>query len=207
MKCIGVLLILAACKGGSSPNPVTDPTEVHTSMAVDDDPPPPYDKAALQMALIAERAAEAKGEAAVSEAEKDGDLDRLQVVAANLAVRRRFIAILEVCQAETKLCPPRLDEPGFPLAVESEEDPKLDVPLRFDLASWQKVTNELHGRACACRTLQCIDAMDASLGRLEKRPIEEVQADDAALTSLTRARECLFRLRGKRAIPRVVADN
>jgi hypothetical protein len=175
-------------------------------MAVDDDPPPPYDKSALQMALIAERAAEAKGEASVTEAERDGDIDRLQVVMANLAVRRRFIAILEVCQAQTKLCPPRLDEPGFPLAVDSEEDPKLDVPLRFDLTSWQKVTNELHGRACACRTIQCIDAMDASMGRLEKRPIEEVQSDETAVTSLTRARECLFRLRGKRDIPRVAVD-
>jgi hypothetical protein len=126
---------------------------------------------------------------------------------ADLAIRRRFIHILELCESAGRMCPPRLDEPPWTLAVDSEEDPKLDVPLRFDLASWQKVTAELHGRACACRTLACIDSMDATLARLEQRPVDDVQADETALVSVTRARDCLFRLRGKKKLPRVATPS
>ena len=204
-----ILLVgaLAACTHGTSTaNPGRDPNASHTTLAVDDDPTPPYDKAALQMAIIAERAAEARNEREVSDAEVASDPDRLRITQANLAVRRRFIRILEICEATDRLCPPRLDEPVWPYPADSEEDPKLDVPLRFDLGSWQKVTTELHGRACACRTLACIDSMDAEIGRLETRPIEDVQADDTAIAELTGARECLLRLRGRKRMPRVATE-
>jgi hypothetical protein len=182
--------------------PAMDPSEVHSTLADDVEPPPPYDKAALQIALIAERASEAKAETALADAEATGESDRIRVSRDNLAVRQRFIQTLEVCESQDRMCPPRLDEPAWPYAIDSEADPKLDVPLRFDLASWRKVTAELHGRACACRTMTCIDSFDATIGRLEGRPMEDIQDDDAATTSLTRARECLFRLRGKKHFAR-----
>lgn len=174
-------------------------------MAEDDEPPPAYDQAAVGMALIAERAAEVKNEREVREAEA-GDPDQLRIALADLAVRRRFIAILEICEAQGKLCPPRLDEPAWPHGPDYEGDPKLDVPLRFDLASWQKVTAELHSRACACRTLSCIDSLDVTIHKLEGRPTDEVQGDEAATTSITRARACLFRLRGRKTLPRVAVE-
>lgn len=172
-------------------------------MAPDEEAPPPYDKAAIGKALSTERAAELRGERAVAEAETGGDADRLRTALADLEVRRRFIHILELCEARDKMCPPRLDEPPWPYAVDSDEDPKLDVPLRFDLASWQKVAAELHGRACACRTEACLDSMEATIKRLETRPVDDVQADETANVEITRARECMFRLRGRTRIPRV----
>jgi hypothetical protein len=208
MKSIVLLLILASCKHGSTPAPPSSSTtaaEEHTSFA-DEDPPPPYDKAALGVALIAERGAEAKAEQVVNDAEAAGDEERLQRAIADLAVRRRFIAILEVCDAQTRLCPPRLDEPSWPYLADSDEDPKLETPLRFDVDSWRKVTAELHGRACACRTLACIDGMDAMLTRLESRPMQEVQADESASSGLTGARDCLMRLRGKKALPKLARE-
>lgn len=206
MKPNWLIASFAACSGGSTgPAKPGDEVTVHSSLAADDEPPPPYDKAELQKALIGERAAEATLERRVSELE-NGDPDPLRIAQENLAVRRRFIATLEVCEAQNRLCPPRLDEPPWPYAADSDEDPKLDVPLRFDLTSWQKVTAELHGRACACRTLACIDSMDATLGRLETRPVEEVRADDVATTAITRARECLFRLRGRKELPRIATE-
>jgi len=207
MKCIAVLLILAACKHGSTPErPSADTGDVHSALATDEEPPPSYDQAAIGKALSTERAAEASAEREVSEAEAGSDDHRLRIAVADLAVRRRFITILELCEAQSRFCPPRLDEPPWPYEADSEVDPKLDVPLRFDLASWQKVTAELHGRACACRTLSCIDSMDATIERLETRPVDEVQADDTATVELTRARECLFRLRGRKPLPRVATE-
>jgi hypothetical protein len=156
--------------------------------------------AAVQKALIAERAEEARGERLVAEA---GDPDKLRIALADLAVRRRFIRILELCETKGRLCPPRLDDPPF---AAGDADPKLDVPLRFDLVSWQKVTVELHGRSCACRTLACLDSMEVTLAQLETRPTDEVQADETANLEITRARECMSRLRGKRALPKVATE-
>lgn len=200
-----LLLALAACSGGSA-KPV-GPTDItyHASLADDEEPPPPYGKGELQKALIAERAAEATAERAVSEVEA-GEPDALRVALANLAVRRRFIQILELCEANARMCPPRLDEPAWHYAVDADTDPKLDVPLRFDLDSWKKVTAELHGRACVCRTLDCIDSMETAIARLETRPMPDVQSDDAATTDVTRARECLMRLRGRRQLPTIVNE-
>lgn len=199
-----LLLALAACSGGSA-RPV-GPTDItyHSSLADDEEPPPPYGKAELQKALIAERAAEASGERAVSEAEA-GDPDALRVALANLAVRRRFIQILELCEANARMCPPRLDEPVWNYAVDADTDPVLDVPLRFDLDSWRKVAVELHGRACVCRTVDCIDSMETAIARLEIRPMPDVQSDDAATNDVTKARECLMRLRGLKQLPMIVA--
>ena len=210
MKSIVLLLILASCKHGSAPAGGNQPTEVtpaggHTSFA-DEESTPPYDKAALRIALIAEREAQTKAEQTVVDAEAAGDEERLRRALADLAVRRRFVAILEVCDAETRLCPPRLDEPNWPYLSDSDDDPKLETPLRFDLDSWRKVAAELHGRACACRTLACIDGMDAMMLRLETRPIEDVQADETASAELTAARDCLMRLRGKKALPKIARE-
>jgi hypothetical protein len=89
--------------------------------------------------------------------------------------------------------------------IEGSTDPKLDTALRFDVASWQKLSAELFGRACACRTLACVDSMFVAIEGLETRPMPDVQADETASQSITRARECLYRLRGLRATPRAVA--
>jgi len=165
---------------------------------------PPYGKAELSRALIAERGAEATAERVVAELDalevRDvaGD-ERLRLLSADLAVRRRFIASLEACEAEGRACPPRLDDPPFAFEPDPDRprDPPLEAPLRFDLASWQQLAAELHGRACACRTIACLDSVAAALDQLEARPMPAVQSDDAATLSVTRARECLFRLRGR----------
>ena len=47
------------------------------------------------------------------------------------------------------------------------------------------------------RTLACVDSLGVAIDELEPRPMPEVQGDEAATASLTRARGCLFRLRGK----------
>lgn len=159
-----------------------------TLAPVDDEPRPSYDAAALEQALIAERGAEAADE-------QHADPD-------DLAVRRRFIASLESCQTSRHHCPPRLDDPKWtwnPMApgVDTTKPP-LDAPLRFDLDDWRKIADELHTRSCACRTLACIDSLDVTIQLLEARPMADVQGDQSASASITRARECLFRLRGKR---------
>jgi hypothetical protein len=200
-----LLLALAACSGGSAKPAAVQDITYHSSLAAEEEPPPPYGKAALQKALIAERAAEASGERAVSELEA-GDADALRVALADLAVRRRFIAVLELCEANARMCPPRLDDPPWHYAVDAEADPTLDVPLRFDEDSWRKVAAELHGRACVCRTLACVDSMETAIARLEVRPMPEVQSDDLATIEVTRARECLMRLRGLTQLPKIVSE-
>jgi len=164
------------------------------TLAPDDEPRPSYDAAALEDALIRERGAEATEE---QHAAPD-DL----TAAADLAVRRRFIASLESCQASRHRCPPRLDDPKWtwdPMAPGVDPaKPPLDAPLRFDLDDWRTIADELHGRACACRTLACIDSLDVTIQLLEARPMPDVEGDQAASASITGARECLFRLRGKR---------
>jgi len=156
-------------------------------MAGDDEATPSYGKADLEKALIAERGAEATNERRVADAESKGDDEALRVATADLGVRRRFIVALETCQQHGHLCPPRLDDPGT----------TVDPNPRFDLADWQKLAADLHGRACACRTLACIDAMDDSINQLEPRPMEDVRGDERASAEITGARECTFRLRGK----------
>jgi hypothetical protein len=179
-------MTLAACATPPHSHFETPP-EPHAQLAEDDDVRPTYGTAALEKALIAERGAEATNERRVADAETKGDDEALRIATADLAVRRRFITALETCQRNSHLCPPRLDDP----------QPGLDTPMRFDLADWQTMTAELHGRACACRTIACLDTLDDSLDELETHPIEDVRSDEQATVELTRARECLFRLRGK----------
>ncbi len=178
------------------PRPTTDNGE-HTSvgLASDDDFVPAYAKPELERALIAERGREAKAERAIADLETSG-ADVMTAVA-DLAVRRRFIAALESCQSRDRNCPPRLDEPAFAYDYDSTDPPPLDAPLRFDLASWQKLATELHGRACACRTLACVDGVGVAIDELEKKPMADVAGDETSSLSITRARQCLFRLRGK----------
>lgn len=169
---------------------------------------PAYGKPELQRALIAERGREATDERRVAELEgKDGEGpqgDALRVALADLAIRRRFIATLEACEADGRWCPPRLDEPSWSYDYDGGrlDNPPLDAPLRFDLDSWRVVATELHGRACACRTIACVEGMTVAIDRLETRPMPDVRADDAATLAITRARECLFRLRGKTSLAR-----
>lgn len=201
-----VLPFLVFVTGCPGPNPhprgPEDPQiEPHGQLADEVLYRPTYGKAELQRALIAERGAEAKGESAVAELEaKEGFDDRLRYAQEDLSVRRRFIATLEACESSGRYCPPRLDEPpwAFDPDPDVQQPPKLDTPLRFDLASWQKISSELHGRACACRTLSCIDSMAVAIEQLETRPMPDVQGDETATQSITWARECLFRLRGKK---------
>lgn len=208
--CFAFLALTSACSGGggggsSGPRMPDEPVK-HTDFAEEDRYAPTYGKPDLSRALIGERGAEATAERVVAELEaKDpraaADDDLLRVAAADLAVRRRFIESLEACEASGRWCPPRLDDP--PWAYDPDPDvpraPPLEAALRFDLASWQKVAAELHGRACACRTLACVDSVGVAIDQLERRPMPEVQSDDAATLAITRARECLFRLRGRAA--------
>ncbi|MBA3539325.1 MAG: hypothetical protein H0T79_06825 [Deltaproteobacteria bacterium] len=178
-------------------------------VAEDDDVKPTYSPAELGRALIAERGLEAIAERVVADHERaDHDLatsEPMRVAVADLAVRRRFIATLESCQASGRWCPPRLDERPFAFELDPPDPrPPLDTPLRFDLTTWRTLTAELHGRACACRTIACVDAIGVAIDQLEPEPTREVQGDELASDSLTRARQCLFRLRGTSPAVRVL---
>ena len=177
---------------------------MHSELADDDQFVPSYGKAELQSALIAERAIEATAETAVAELEAQaGDTaasqDRLRVVTADLAVRRRFIASLETCDARGSWCPPRLDDPTWNYDHDGDrvDTPPLDAALQFDAEGWRVIASELYGRGCACRTMLCVDGVGVAIDRLERRAPAEVRGDEAGTVSITRARECLFRLRGK----------
>jgi hypothetical protein len=206
---VAALLSVAAACGPTNPRhaermetPESAPGQLETSDALFR---PTYGKPEIQRALITERGAEATDEKVVAELmAKEGHDERLRFAQADLAVRRRFIASLEVCEDSGRACPPRLDDPAW--AYDPDPDrptpPPLDAPLRYDLASWQKVATELHGRACACRNQACVDSMQVTIDDLERKPMPDVQGDDVATQSITWARECLFRLRGKTAMPK-----
>ena len=196
-----LLFTIAACSSGLPPARAPGAGEqgivTHAAFPDDEDAVAPgYGKSELEKALAVERGAIEAGEKHVGEVADDSA--GLRVAVADLDVRRRFLAELEDCQANGRHCPPRLDEPAWSYDVDSAAAPKLDSPLRFDLEDWRKVTDELHGRACACRTQVCIDSLTVAIDVLEKRPMPDVQADDTAIASITKARECLFRLRGRR---------
>jgi len=200
MRFLLVALLLGCTHGSSTPGPHgpgDTSITTHESLAAEDDYQPTYGKPEIEKALIAERAAESSGEKAVLDADGKGNEDARQAADADLAVRRRFIASLEACQAAGHTCPPRLDEPAWSYDPASDAEPKLDAPLRFDADDWRTVASELFGRACACRTAACVDSMEVAIARLEARPMSDVRSDEAASQSITRARECLTRLRGK----------
>ena len=204
MRWFATLGLVIACGGGSVTRTGTGDLGIttHSELASEDGFSPTYSKADLEKALIADRGREATGERRVAELEakdgaKDAD-DELRVARADLEVRRRFITSLELCQANGQTCPPRLDEPAWSFDVDTENaKPSLDAPLRFDLDDWRKLAAELYGRACSCRTLACVDGVGVAIDQLEERPMQEVKGDEVASTSVTRGRECLFRLRGK----------
>ena len=208
---------LAGCPGsGTALPPPGNPDDApHSTLADEDTDKPSYGKPELQRALIAERGTEASLERRVGELEARRDAasaadlaldDQLRVAVADLGVRRRFIATLEACESAGRWCPPRLDDPAWAYDPDPDQpvDPPLTAPLRFDLDSWRTVAAELYGRACACRTLACVDSVGVAIDELEPRPMPMVQRDDQATGDLTHARECLFRLRGK-AVMRPVA--
>ena len=216
MRRFVIAIALAGCGGPQVAEPTSGSARdvnltTGATLAADEDDHPAYSRAELEQALIAERGAEATGERKVGDLSAaldagSGDAgaanDALRVASADLTVRRQFIAALEDCQQNRHRCPPRLDEPRWtwdpnaPTADPSK--PPLDAPLRFDLDDWRKVADELHGRACACRTIGCVDSIGTTIDLLEPRPMQDVRGDDAASAAITAARECLFRLRGKR---------
>jgi hypothetical protein len=195
------LAFLLACGGAEKTRPqLPDRGGARAAFGDDDRFVPAYEKSELNKALIAERALEATGERKLAELEAQGpeaSNDPLRVARADLAVRRRFIASLEACEASGTWCPPRLDDPVWHFDYDANEQPPLDAPLVFDLAGWRKLADELHGRACACRTLVCVDSVGVAIDQLDRKPTPPVQGDEAASLAITRARECLFRLRGK----------
>lgn len=209
MRPLWVAMAFLGCAGGGATRPGPAAPGPGDEVAVgafaeDDAFQPRYGASELQQALISERGAEARSEQMVRELEAgEGSDDRLRVARADLAVRRRFITSLEACQAAGRACPPRLDDPTW--AFDPDPDvmvaPKIDAPLRFDVASWQAIASEMHGRACACRTIACVDSVAVAIDQLEVRPMPEVQGDELASASITGARECLFRLRGKKPTP------
>jgi len=195
------------CGGAVGAPPVVAPGEPPRSVLAEDDLyEPAYGKPELRAALTAERALAVTAERLVGDlAAQQPDApvdDQLRNAVADLAVRRRFIATLEACEADGRWCPPRLDDPAWTFALDAAPpvDPPMTAILRFDLASWRVLAAELHGRACACRTMACVDGVGVAIDQLEIRPVPQVQGDEAATVSVARARECLFRLRGKSLI-------
>jgi len=167
-------------------------------MAGEDEPAPPYGRAELDRALAAERDAIARAERQLAAAQDDPRPDdALAGALADLGVRRRFAASLELCAAENRHCPPRLDEPAWSYDPMGSAQPELDTELRFSRASWQRIAEELDGRACACRTRSCVESMFAAIDVLEAQPMQDIRADETASEWITRARQCLFRLRGE----------
>ena len=163
---------------------------------------PSYLKADLDKAIAGEHAKVASLEHQAEAAEAGEAGDDLRVVLGDLAVRRRFVDSLEACAANGRECPPRLDEPAWSFEPDSDAKPPLDSSLRFDRADWIKLATELHGRACACRTVACLDSFTSLIDQLESQPTRDVQGDETAAQSIVWARECLFRLRGKRVAAR-----
>jgi hypothetical protein len=194
MRLLPLLLALAACGPGTPPQAGSgaDVITYHKAeLSDDEEPPPKYHRSDLDDVLEAERAKVA----AMSDEDRD-----------NILVRKRFIEILELCKATGTNCPPRIDEPAWTFEADSDTDPKLENPLRFDVDSWRKLSTELHGRACACRTIDCVDTVEVAIQRLEVRPMRDVQSDDFAAIEIVRARDCLARLRGRHALPRVTTE-
>jgi hypothetical protein len=184
-------VVLVACTGSGTYRP---PTSVdhgdsgHATFVPDDVYKPSYNRADLDKAIAGERTKEASLAPQAEDGPAAGDLE----------VRRRFIASLEACSATGRDCPPRLDEPAWAFEPDSDGKPPLDAALRFDREDWIKITAELHGRACACRTVACLDSLNAVIDQLEAQPTRDVQGDETASQSIVWARECLFRLRGKK---------
>jgi len=205
----GFLIGFLACSGAPSRQLATPDQGIatHAQLADFDDVAPSYTKAELDTALAAERTTLAARERAAADlaAKDDVDADALRVALADLAIERRFVASLEACAATNRWCPPRLDDPpwSYDVANEAAKLP-LDAQLRFDRDDWRKITAELFGRACACRTLACVDSLGTAIDRLELRPMPDIRDDDTAAAAIVHARECLHRLRGK-AIARVPA--
>lgn len=194
MRSLPLLLALGACGPGTPPQAGTgaDVITYHKAeMSDDEEPPPKYHRSDLEDVLDAERAKVA----AMSEEDRD-----------NILVRKRFIETLELCKATGTYCPPRIDDPVLAFDVDGDSDPKLESPLRFDVDSWRKVSTELHGRACACRTVGCIDTLEVAIQRLEVRPMPDVQSDDLAAVEIVRARDCLARLGGRHTLPRITTE-
>jgi len=208
MRACLVLALAAGCAGGNSvrPPPSDPDDQPRSTLAAEDAYKPSYGKAELQKALIAERGAEATAERRVADLEaRPADTliaDQLRVATADLGVRRRFIQTLEACDAAGRWCPPRLDDPpwAFDPDPDGPPDPPMTAALRFDHEGWRALAGELHGRACACRTISCVDSVGVAIDQLELRTALAIQDDETATLSVTRARECLFRLRGKAAM-------
>jgi len=194
---------LIACGGPGTyrPPPAIDNGDSsHAAFSPDDLYKPTYNRADLDRALATEtsRASALAQQVATLQASADATTDdpAYRTALADLDVRRRFITALEACSSSGRDCPPRLDEPAWKYEPDADSPPPLDASVRFDREDWIKLTSELHARACACRTIACVDSFDALIDRLEVQPTRDVQGDETATQSIVWARECLFRLRG-----------
>src|SRR5258705_11286523 len=105
---LALVLAIVGCRHAGSPQNAgsTDEVTVHTSLVIDDFKPT-YDKAELDTALAAERAAVAAAEQHLDELDESIDPDQLRIATQDVAVRQRFLAQLEVCAADGRVCPPR----------------------------------------------------------------------------------------------------
>ena len=211
MRAAWLVIAVGCASSTAGRSPPAEPEDTaHSALADEDSYKPGYGNPELQKALISERGAEATAERKVAELETRASDplvdDQLRVAVADLAVRRRFIASLEACESSGRWCPPRLDDPpwGFDLDADQPTDPPMSAALKFDISGWRTLAAELHGRSCACRTLNCVDSVGVAIDQLEEQTPPAVQGDETATISITRARECLFRLRGK-SVTRAVA--
>ena len=204
MRPLWLVVAFLGCGGGSTQPQKPESGDIATGAFAEEDRfVPTYGKGELERAIEKERGAEATAERAIADLEAaaanrtNDDGSDLRNANADLAVRRRFIATLETCQASGRQCPPRLDDPPWSYDPDGTRAPPVTGDLRFDLESWRKLAAELFGRACACRTVTCVDTVGIGIDVLETRPMPQVQGDEVASESITRARQCLFRLRGR----------
>ena len=194
-----VTALASACGGSPGGERFVEPTtRVEPVDAESTEVHPAYGRADMERVLAEERRAQADGAAALDALmQQKGKAVEIAQALADQGVRQRYLDALESCRDHGVWCPPRLGLSWTILDGEAEVPVSLEAELRFDVASWRKLTRELWARGCDCRSMRCVDAMTRTIDTLEARPTPEVQGDHEASVGLTGARTCLWRLRGK----------
>lgn len=193
----GAAVVAAAGCGGGQTERFVEPTQVAQIDPESTEVVPTYGKQELERVLGEERQAHAAAQSVLDGLMgQRGKSVEISLRLADVGVQARYIETLESCKARGVWCPPKL---GMAWTIRDGVDVpvSLDNEVRFDLASWRKLTSELWARGCDCRSMTCVDAMTESIDALEPRPTPEVQGDQEASAALTAARTCLWRLRGK----------
>lgn len=158
---------------------------------------PTYSRQEMERVLAEERQAHTAAQAVLASLmEQRGRSVEIALKLADVGVQARYLEGLEACRARGVWCPPKL---GMAWTIREEQavPVSLDAEVRFDLTSWRALASELWARGCDCRSMTCVDAMTQTIDELEKQPMPEVQGDPEAAASITAARTCLWRLRGK----------